>query len=37
MKVPRDLSASDLIKAVATYDYLATRRKGSHVRLTTQQ
>ena len=37
MKLPRDLSAADLIKALAAFGYAVTRRKGSHIRLTTQQ
>jgi predicted RNA binding protein YcfA (HicA-like mRNA interferase family) len=37
MKLPRDLAAADLIKALATFGYRQTRRKGSHIRLTTQQ
>ena len=37
MMLPRDLSAADLIKALAIFGYAITRRKGSHIRLTTQQ
>ncbi len=37
MKLPRDLSAVDLIKALTPRGYLVTRQKGSHIRLTTQQ
>jgi len=37
MKLPRNLSAADLIKALGTLGYTVTRRKGSHIRLTTQQ
>jgi predicted RNA binding protein YcfA (HicA-like mRNA interferase family) len=37
MKLPRDLSANDLIKALAKLGYQVTRQKWSHVRLTTQQ
>lgn len=36
MKVPRDLSAEDLIKILAKYGYRVTRQAGSHIRLTTQ-
>ena len=36
MKLPRDLSASDLIKALARYGYTVTRQRGSHIRLTAQ-
>ncbi|NDJ23204.1 addiction module toxin, HicA family [Nostoc sp. B(2019)] len=37
MKLPRDLSAEDLIKALARLGYEATRQTGSHIRLTTQE
>jgi predicted RNA binding protein YcfA (HicA-like mRNA interferase family) len=37
MKLLRDLSAADLIKALARRGYVTTRQKGSHIRLTTQQ
>jgi predicted RNA binding protein YcfA (HicA-like mRNA interferase family) len=37
MKLPRDLSAAELIKALTRRGYLMTRQKGSHIRLTTQQ
>jgi predicted RNA binding protein YcfA (HicA-like mRNA interferase family) len=36
VKLPRDLSASDLIKALTRYGYTVTRQRGSHIRLTTQ-
>jgi predicted RNA binding protein YcfA (HicA-like mRNA interferase family) len=35
MKVPRDLSAGELAKALARFGYEVTRQKGSHLRLTT--
>lgn len=35
MKLPRSLSAQDLIKALRKYNYQADRQKGSHIRLTT--
>ena len=35
MKLPRNLSASELIKALKLYGYLVDRQKGSHVRLST--
>ncbi len=35
MKLPRDLSADDLIKALAQLGYHPTRQRGSHVRITT--
>ena len=35
MRTPRDLSASDLEKALKDLGYEKTRQKGSHIRLTT--
>ncbi len=37
MKLPRDLSAEDLIKALSKLGYETTRQTGSHIRLTTQE
>lgn len=37
MKLPRDVAARDLVRALANYGYSITRQKGSHIRLTTQQ
>lgn len=37
MKLPRDLSAEELIRALAKLGYEMTRQTGSHIRLTTQQ
>ena len=37
MKLPRDISGADLIKALRALDYAVTRQKGSHIRLTTQR
>ncbi|MFI5134341.1 MAG: type II toxin-antitoxin system HicA family toxin [Chitinophagales bacterium] len=37
MKIPRDISADDLIKALRKFDYVKTRQVGSHIRLTTQK
>lgn len=37
MKLPRDISGKDLIKALSSLDYEVTRQTGSHVRLTTQR
>lgn len=37
MKLPRDISGKDLIKALSHLDYEVTRQTGSHVRLTTQR
>jgi predicted RNA binding protein YcfA (HicA-like mRNA interferase family) len=36
MRLPRDLSGSQLIKALKRLGYQPTRQTGSHVRLTTQ-
>ena len=36
MKLPRDLNGQDLLKALRRLGYEATRRRGSHVRITTQ-
>jgi len=35
MKVPRDISAEQLIKSLTKLGYQITRQKGSHIRLTT--
>jgi len=37
MRLPRDISASELIKILAKYDYVPTRQSGSHIRLTTKK
>lgn len=34
MKIPRDLSAKDLIKVLSVYGYYISRQRGSHIRLT---
>jgi len=34
MRLPRDISGDDLIKAFRQYGYQVTRQTGSHVRLT---
>ena len=36
MKLPRDLSGEDLVKALAGFEYVVDRQSGSHIRLTTQ-
>jgi len=36
MRIPRDLSANDLIKLLKKYGYHPSRQLGSHIRLTTQ-
>jgi predicted RNA binding protein YcfA (HicA-like mRNA interferase family) len=35
MKLPRDISASQLIKSLEIFGYEISRQKGSHIRLTT--
>ncbi|CAN5203222.1 hypothetical protein BH09BAC1_BH09BAC1_01760 [soil metagenome] len=35
MKLPRNLSGLDLIKALKKYEYEIVRQKGSHIRLRT--
>lgn len=37
MKIPRDISGSDLIKYLKQFGYTVTRQSGSHIRLTTNQ
>jgi predicted RNA binding protein YcfA (HicA-like mRNA interferase family) len=37
MRLPRDLSWEDLVKALARLGYTVTRQTGSHLRLTTQR
>lgn len=37
MKRPRDLSARELIRALAPLGYSPTRQTGSHIRLTTER
>ncbi len=36
MKLPRDLSGTDLIQRLKALGYEPTRQTGSHIRLTTQ-
>jgi predicted RNA binding protein YcfA (HicA-like mRNA interferase family) len=35
MRIPRDLTGKDLIKALGKLGYEVTRQSGSHIRLTT--
>lgn len=35
MRLPRDLSGHDLVRALRTLGYQVTRQTGSHLRLTT--
>ncbi len=37
MRLPRDISSSDLIKLLEKLGYQISRQKGSHIRLTTTQ
>jgi len=37
MKLPRNIDAPQLIKALQKYGYQPSRQTGSHIRLTTQQ
>ncbi|MFI5196705.1 MAG: type II toxin-antitoxin system HicA family toxin [Chitinophagales bacterium] len=37
MKLPRDISGLELIKALKPLGYIETRQVGSHIRLTTMQ
>jgi len=37
MKLPRDVSGSELAKKLSAFGYKVTRQIGSHLRLTTQQ
>ena len=37
MKLPRDLSGSELVNSLTRLGYEVSHQKGSHIRLTTQQ
>ena len=37
MKLPRDVSGDDLVKALKVFGYKVTRQTGSHMRLTTAE
>lgn len=37
MKLPRDVSGTDLVKALKSLGYEVTRQTGSHIRLTTSE
>lgn len=37
MKIPRDLSGSELVRALRVLGYTLVRQDGSHIRLTTQR
>ena len=36
MKIPRDISSEKLLSALKKLDYVVTRQKGSHVRVSTK-
>jgi len=37
VKIPRDISGPELVKALRTLGYTVDRQSGSHIRVTTQQ
>ena len=37
MRLPRDLSGDDLVRALRRFGYETSRQTGSHLRLTTRQ
>ena len=37
MKLPRDVSGPELVKALRVLGYAVDRQRGSHIRVTTQQ
>lgn len=37
MKLPRDVSGEELVKALRRLGYEVDRQRGSHIRMTTQQ
>lgn len=37
MRLPRDISGTDLIKMLRVFGYEVSRQNGSHIRLTTQE
>lgn len=37
MKLPRDISATELVKSLRSFGYVVTRQKGSHIRITTER
>lgn len=36
MRLPRDVSGSDLVKALRKFGYETSRQSGSHIRITTE-
>jgi len=37
MRLPRNASGADLVKALRVFDYQISRQTGSHIRLTTSE
>lgn len=37
MRIPRDVSGAELVKALQTVGYLVSRQTGSHIRVVTQE
>lgn len=37
MRLPRDLSGAELVRALSVVGYVVTRQTGSHMRLTTNE
>ena len=37
MRIPRDVSGADLVKALQKVGYLPSRQSGSHIRVVTQE
>ncbi len=37
MRIPRDVSGADLVKALQKVGYLVARQSGSHIRVETQE
>lgn len=37
MKIPRNISGKELVKALKIYDYAVVRQTGSHIMVTTQR
>ena len=36
MKIPRDITANDLLKSLKSFGYEIVRQKGSHIRIKTE-
>jgi predicted RNA binding protein YcfA (HicA-like mRNA interferase family) len=37
VKLPRDVTASELVRALTRFGYVVTRQTGSHIRMTTAE